>query len=259
MTCKDGQNLLEGYLDGELDLVKSLEIEQHLQHCPVCSLKYKNNRALQTAIRADALYYKPRMDLQKQIQASLHKESSSKIQFVQGSRLQKSRPWLGLAAGLAVVFLLAWGIWRVMAVPNGHDGITQEVVASHIRSLQPNHLEDVVSTDQHTVKPWFSGKLDYSPQVEDLADKGFPLVGGRLDYVDNRAVAVLVYQRREHFINLFTWPSTSGSNGNSEPITLKGYHLITWIKSGVTYWAVSDVNIPELQEFVQLLQKQISQ
>jgi anti-sigma factor RsiW len=138
------------------------------------------------------------------------------------------------------------------------DHITQEIISGHVRSLMADHLTDVASSDQHTVKPWFNGKLDFSPPVKDLSDHGFPLVGGRLDYLENRPVAALVYRHRKHFINLFIWPSAHGSDIGKKTLASDGYNLIHWEESGMVYWAVSDLNIGELQEFAQLIQNQAS-
>src|SRR5262249_1208716 len=135
----------------------------------------------------------------------------------------------------------------------GEDRIAQEVTSSHVRSLMVSHLTDVASSDQHTVKPWFDGKLDFAPPVRDLTAEGFALVAGRLDYAQNRAVAALVYKRHQHFINLFIWPAGPGVEATPKRITRQGYNLIHWQNSGVTFWAVSDVNEAELQQFVDLV------
>jgi anti-sigma factor RsiW len=147
-----------------------------------------------------------------------------------------------------------WGVTRFWPASSPNNRIAQEVLASHVRSLMANHLVDVPSSDQHTVKPWFNGKLDFSPPVVDLTAQGFPLIGGRMDYLDNQPVAAVVYKHRQHIINLFIWPSTQNRGGETDTITPQGYHLIHWTKSGMTFWAVSDLNLNELQQFVQLMQ-----
>src|SRR5205814_2497853 len=134
--------------------------------------------------------------------------------------------------------ILSWSLVRIFSVPSQNDLLAQDAVSSHIRSLMANHLVDVVSSDQHTVKPWFDGKLDFAPPVEDLAGQGFPLVGGRLDYLDNRPVAALVYGRQKHYINLFIWP-TALADSPATAQTRQGYHLWHWTQAGMTYWAVS--------------------
>ena len=167
--------------------------------------------------------------------------------------------WLAVAASIAVVVFVGL---RLVPRPGNErqtDLFAQELVASHIRSLQPGHLYDVESTDQHTVKPWFDGKLDFSPPVRDMADQGFPLVGGRLDYIGDRAVAALVYQRRKHIINVFVWPESSGDVANAKEFERQeirnGYNLIEWRATEMHFAAVSDVNPDDLKQFIQLLQK----
>src|SRR5438876_8226422 len=234
-------------MDGELDPLKNLEIEKHLQHCAVCSQSYKADQALQTAVKTGAQYFPASADLRKRIQTSVRQVGKSQ-------RTLPVMPWRWLAVAASVVFvvILAWAL-----IPRGFDAeqlVAQEVVSSHVRSLMVNHVADVMSSDQHTVKPWFTGKLDFSPPVKDLAKEGFPLVGGRLDYLDNRPVAALVYQRQNHLINLFIWSAPDDTHVNLRALMRQGYHLFHWSKSGMTYWAISDLNETALQEFVRLVQ-----
>ncbi len=254
MICQETRDLINAYVDGELDLVGNLEIEQHLQECSACSQIYRNQQALRAAISGGSLYYRSPANLQKRIQSAVRKSSKSGP-----AHRTVAWPWAAIAAALVVVIVTAFGLARLQSTPSAtplvtDDPLTQEVIASHVRSLMANHLTDVPSSDQHTVKPWFNGKLDFSPQVEDLAGQGFPLVGGRLDYIDNRPVAALIYGRNKHYINLFIWPVTGERDMATTTATHRGYHVFHWTRSGMTYWAVSDVNSSDLEEFVQLVQ-----
>jgi anti-sigma factor RsiW len=249
MNCDRIQLLLNGYVDGELDLLNSLEIEEHLQGCATCSQRYKELSALHTITSNSALYYPATVSLEKRIHASLRKANPSRRPW-----LDFQWRWLTPAAGLLVLFMLAVvSLSRGWLTPHPDARLVEQVESAHVRSLVTNHLTDVISSDQHTVKPWFNGKLDFSPPVVNLAAEGYPLIGGRLDYLDGRAVAALVFQRNKHEINLFVWPTTNKSQ-DFQSSNFNGFNLYHWNQSGMTYWAVSDLNTAELQSFVELVQ-----
>lgn len=249
MNCQEAQSLINGYVDGELDLVRNLAIEEHLQQCALCSQVYKNQRVLRHEIKTGSLYFKAPPDLQRKVQSSVRKAAKAEAR----SRFLPKR-WLSIAAPTAAAAIVVLALVPLLRGPSADDLLTREVISSHVRSLMADHLTDVSSSDQHTVKPWFNGKTDFSPPVKDLAEQGFPLIGGRLDYIGNRAVAALVYQRRKHFINLFVWPSEVKSDVGPKSLSRQGYNLFYWVKAGMTYWAVSDLEKSELQNFVQLAQ-----
>ena len=159
---------------------------------------------------------------------------------------------MALAASLALVAL---GSWQLASNRSAGVSLEEQVLASHVRSLMPGHLTDVVSSDQHTVKPWFNGKLDFSPAVYDFAGRGYPLIGGRLDYLGGRPVAALVYGRRQHLINVFLWSATRGPAAGAGAIIRQGYHLLHWTTPAYNYWVVSDLGLAELREFAQLLRE----
>ncbi|MER3447303.1 MAG: anti-sigma factor [Candidatus Dadabacteria bacterium] len=252
MGCET-QDLIHAYVDGELDLVRSLEVEKHIQNCVTCSITYKNLQTLRSAIGADSLYFTPPVNLERRIHSALRGAGKSEVSL----RAMQWR-WLSIPISLAFIAVMIWTFGPILTTSSRDHLLTQEIISAHMRSLMAEHLADVSSSDQHTVKPWFNGRLDFSPPVKDLSDQGFPLIGGRLDYLENRPVAALVYRHRQHFINLFIWPSVHGSDVGEKTLAHQGYNLIHWTKSGMTYWAVSDLNISELQEFVQLIQNQAS-
>jgi len=249
LNCQETQKLLDAYADGELDLVKSLEVERHFQDCQVCSRTYQNQRTLRTAINAGSLYFEAPANMQRRIRSTLVK--------TEGVRLFARAPawsWQGAAIALTVIAILSLSLVFILKSPSAEDLLAQEIISNHVRSLMADHLTDVPSSDQHTVKPWFEGKVDFSPQVTDLARQGFTLVGGRLDYVGNKTVAALVYQRRKHFINLYVWPTAASQNAAGKTWTRQGYNLVRWTKSDMTYWAISDITMTELEEFAQVIQ-----
>ena len=253
MSCQITQESIHAYVDGELDLARSLEIEQHMQECQVCATAYRNQIALRSAFKDGSLYHYAPPKLEKRIRASLRREAKSEI-----GRRSLGLRWLPVGISLAFVLLMAFVIWR--AVPglrrSGDEIVAQEIVSNHVRSLQlEGHRTDVISSDQHTVKPWFDGKLDFAPPVKDLSGQEFPLLGGRLEYLNNRTVAALFYGRRKHFINLFIWPSEQAGATGEMTTQRQGYNLIHWTSSGMNYWAISDLNGVELHEFVQLVKE----
>src|SRR5439155_24852604 len=157
--------------------------------------------------------------------------------------------WLALAAAIIFAAIIALTLVPLLQRPGADQFLATQLIASHVRSLMASHLTDVASSDQHTVKPWLDTKLDFAPPVVDLSSEGFPLIGGRLDYLDNRPAAVLIYQRRKHFINLFVWPAESNATRSTKAISRQGYQLLHWVDSDFNYWAVSDVNANDLQTF----------
>jgi len=250
MTCTETQIFIDAFIDGELDLARTLELERHLEICPVCSALRESHKAAHDVLGQPALRYAAPAGLRKRVHAALSAAESK-----EASRTQETRPawfrssWFpaaaGALAGLAVLVL-------VLRFAPATDPLEHELVDSHIRSLMPNHLIDVTSTDQHTVKPWFAGKLDFSPPVKDLASEGFPLIGGRLDYIDRHSAAVIVYKRNQHVINVFVWPVTSGDTSERTRAD-QGYNLIEMVHAGMEYWIVSDLNGAELRQFADLL------
>ena len=249
MNCNEVQRLVDGYVDGELDLVRNLEIEKHLQECALCSQGYKNQQSLRDAIKGGPFYFKPPAELRGRIEQSLRTAAKAEA----SPRVLPWR-WLSVAAPVAAAAVVVLALVPLLQGPSADELLSREVIASHVRSLMVNHLADVPSSDEHTVKPWFNGKLDFSPPVKNLAEQGFPLIGGRLDYIGNRPVAALVYQRHKHFINLFVWPLEVKSDIGPKSLSRQGYNLFHWVNAGMTYWAVSDLEKGELQNFVRLAQ-----
>ncbi len=261
MNCPENEMLIHGYLDGELDLASALRFEAHLKECAACAQAYENHKAMSRTLKSGPYCYRPSRDLEQRIRTALVESTSAgsvpatSIQNTKARKLPRlSWAFLGIAASLVLVTILVFQFVPGTQRPSQDELLAQEVLASHVRSLMANHLTDVPSSDQHTVKPWFDGKLDFAPPVQDLSAQGFPLVGGRLDYLTDRPVAALVYQRRKHFINLFIWPSTEQSE--QQAVMRQGYNLIHWSHSGMTYWTASDLNNSELGEFARLIQDQ---
>lgn len=246
MSHQQVRELLDAYIDRELDVVTTLEFERHLSECDDCRAILEQYQQLHASVKAQF----PRLEvperLERKIRVQLRSAEHEQHRAVLRQWFPRWRSW-ALAATLGILAALGVTLVETAKRPAASQMLAEQVVASHIRSLMANHLTDVASTDQHTVKPWFTGKLDFAPVVTDLSQQGFPLIGGRLDYLDSRPVAALVYRRRQHTINLFVWPSTESDSGFRK-MTIKGYNLTYWTHSHMTYWAVSDLNPAELSE-----------
>ena len=243
MNCQQARPLIQPCADGELDAARTLEMEQHLRECAACALEWRNQQSLKTALKHDALFFNAPAELRRRIRAELNSQAD-------GEPERKFWNWNWLTASLAATAAVCLALLAVTFTRTSpRQQLAQEIVSSHIRSLMAGHALDVASSDQHTVKPWFDGRLAFSPPVKDLAAQEFPLIGGRLDYIAGETVAALVHQRRKHIINLFVWPGQEPDSkpGAAEPV--RGYHLVHWSQAGMNFWAVSDVNANELLEF----------
>lgn len=263
MGCKDNESVLQGYFDGELDLVRSLEFERHLKTCPECSRELSQQQIMRESLRAASLREFAPEGLRNRIRGALPNSAVARTakpisrRAIYGNTVQ----WLAIAAAILIALFVGANLFPNLEMfPNigqrlQSNFVAQQIVAEHIRSLQPGHLFDVQSTDQHTVKPWFDGRVSFAPPVIDLAGQGFPLVGGRLDYVDNVTAAALVYQRQKHFINVFVWPQEAKPAKLPGTSAIQGYNLIFWRRGGMNFCAASNLNAAELRGFVELLQK----
>jgi anti-sigma factor RsiW len=244
MTCESANSLAGAYLDEELDASLSAQVREHLTTCDSCAEALAQLGALRADIRRHAPYYRAPAGLQDRIRVAVRRADR------QAGGLWR---WLAMAASILLAASLASNVALWQSHSSRADTLAENIFSSHVRSLIGTHLLDVPSSNQHTVKPWFNGKLDFSPDVKDLSAQGFPLIGGRIDYVSDRPVAALVYLRRQHVINLFIWPSAK-PDGDTE-IVRNGYHMVHWNSAGMAWWAVSDLSAGELRQF-KILSKQ---
>lgn len=267
MDCRDAQPLIAGFVDRELDPKTDGDVDRHIRECPRCADERDRQTQVKQAVRSAAPYHMPPESLMDRIRASVdapdgsaEAPESAAADPAPPTRFRVSpavRAW-AVAAAFVIVFVTAFGMGRYTARPGrpvalAQGMLAQEVVECHIRSLMAAHLTDVISTDKHTVKPWYAGRLSFSPPVEDFASRGYPLVGGRLDYVDGHQAAALVYRFRKHTINAFVWPA-SGAPPSAETVTrLRGYNVVQWSDSEMTWAVVSDLNGEDLERFAGLL------
>ena len=249
MGCDYARTALHGYLDGELDATRSAEFERHLENCRECANTLAGEESLRSSLQRSSLYEQASDSLRKKIRADLRAATASPAT----PRIPAWR-WLAVAASILVVAGISWYAWpRPQTNVASAPFTAAEMIDAHVRSLQPGHLTDVASTDQHTVKPWFDGKLDFAPPVRDFADEGFPLIGGRLDVLAGRNVAAIVYGRRKHIINVFVLPTKEPDTPIHPPGLRQGYQWLHWRRQGMEYCAVSDVSLSDLQELAQLI------
>jgi mycothiol system anti-sigma-R factor len=245
VACDLTPSVLHGYLDGELDAARASEFESHLHSCPRCAAELESQESLRSALRQAQLYERAPARLRAKVATNFR------------APLRARRPvlWQWLAAAACFIVLLYAG-WRATpwSVGRAHNAeLVAQLVDDHIRSLQPGHLYDIASTDQHTVKPWFDGKIEFAPPVRDFSQEEFPLLGGRLDVLNRRTVAALVYGRRKHIINVFVWPDSASING-AQSGSLQGYNWIRWSTGSFEMWAVSDVSASDLGKLRDLFQ-----
>jgi anti-sigma factor RsiW len=250
MQCDRARPLLPQLIDGALGPMRRLFVTRHLAHCAGCSAQLEELQSMQAAIRSNLPYHRAPPGLAARIGAMLPRDEVP----------APSRSWLRMPAfaftGTGLVGALA-GVALTLVVLGGRpsdNAVEQSVIASHIRSMMADHLTDVLTSDQHTVKPWLSARLDVSPSVRDLKDEGFPLVGGRLDYVDGHAAAAVVYRHAKHVINLFAWASPGKPDTSFHDESRQGFNIVTWCRGGITYYAVSDVEADQLAEFAKLVE-----
>jgi anti-sigma factor RsiW len=236
MSCEHVERDLDAYLDRELDAATAMDVRGHLGECAACRRLVTEREALGRLVRAAPYYAAPD-----------HLRSRVLAQTTRSNAVRRVLTWA--AAAVLVVSVAGGGLSLLRPAVARDDAMADDMVDSHVRSLMASHLFDVESTDKHTVKPWFLGKLDFSPPVTDLAAIGFPLVGGRLDYVGGQPVAALVYQRQRHTINVFVSRALNEASPQANIRSLRGFHIHHWVHDGMVFWAVSDLNDAEFSQF----------
>ena len=265
MDCKHSHEMMSAYLDAELDAAGRQRMEAQLSSCAACRVTLAELEELRGSVSAQATRHTAPGYLKQRIHAALQAEQQHRTQPAPATRRPAAGPrswsWAWINLGLAGTATAAFAVTLALYLgqPSANELMEQELVASHFRALMPDHLADVVSTDQHTVKPWFAGKLDFSPPVVDLAAQGYVLVGGRLDYLRQRPVAALVYRHRQHIMNLFIWPDAAGRDAAPQASTRQGFHLLRWSQDGMQYSAVSDMNPQDLADFARQLHDKVAQ
>jgi anti-sigma factor RsiW len=248
VSCDFSPAAVHGYFDGELDAVRAADFERHLEVCTQCRTSLEQMESLRRRIRRSALSEQATPQFREQI--------SQQLGLTRNNARQAPSAWRWLLVPAFGLMTVAAVFWAALALVQPHTNsarVTAELIDAHVRSLQPGHLTDVISTDQHTVKPWFDGKLDFIPPVTDFSDQGFPLQGGRLDVVDGHNVAALIYGRRKHTINVFVWPDKDTNSLFDSSGSRNGYNWIRWKSGDMRFCVVSDASLADLRELKDLI------
>jgi len=251
MNCAECEVLLHALLDGELDAGHARDVETHVAQCPGCTEKLRAFRAMRDAMARANLKEAAPASLRSRIEAALPSPAPRGTATLKSARPSRRMLFGGFAAGAVLSAAATASLFLTVVRNDQEQSIAGEVVSAHIRSLQAGHLMDVETSDQHTVKPWFDGKVDVAPPVVDLTAQGFTLLGGRLDYIGGEPVASVVYRRRKHVINLFVAQRLGREHAFVTAHTVQGYNVRHWSDQGLDFWAVSDLDGEELGEFVQ--------
>jgi anti-sigma factor RsiW len=252
MECSDARELLGAHIDREIGGRETLEIERHLKTCVDCRARHDAYTSVRTVVGKGATRFRAPDALERRMLAALPPSRMRERQATVGSWR-----WLALGSALASMVAIVWSVSLVLMQPSADDIIVDEIISNHARSLLTGRIVDVASSDQHTVKPWFNTRIDYSPPVHDLTAEGFPLVGGRMDYLDHRPTAALVYHRHQHTINLLIAPAPPGERDSGPRAESKlGFHVVHWVRGGMAFWAVSDTEAGELEKFREALLSQ---
>lgn len=236
--------LTQADFDGELDAGRAAELAVHREGCAQCRAAYERLALVRTAMRDDELYHRAPNSLRAALAGRTAPAPAPRAASRPGPSWWPAANF-GFGAAVAAGFAL-------LMVFSGNSGLADRIVDDHVRALQPGHLWDVKSTDRHTVKPWFDGKIDFAPPVKDLAGQQFPLKGGRLDYIDGRSVAALVYEHGHHPIDLLVWPAPGASDASPAVTMHNGFTIVHWTEGRMTLWAVSDLERAQLVDFVAL-------
>jgi anti-sigma factor RsiW len=252
VTCDELNPWLHGYVDGELDLARNLEIEGHMEGCPTCAASLRQLRDLRQSLGDRSLYHRAPPGLRQRVLAALPRATRPRLTVADFTVRS-----LAVAASFALLVILVWGVLRQSTSRPAEEQLAQEVVSNHVRSLLVGDVPrvDKISSDRHEVKPWFNGRVPFAPIVRDLESAGYALIGGRLDYLANRKVAAIVYMYRKHPINLFTWPADGSADQPPHVLSRQGYQLVSWTQSGMAYWAIADLNEEELLRFAELIRR----